>query len=253
MPRLLPLLLLGALLVRPAAAETMVDLELVLLSDASGSIDAGEIRLQREGWAAALTDPEVLQAIAVQPLGRIAVSFVEWGDAAHQDVVVPWTVIDGRDSAEAFAAALLAAPRRAFGRNAIGSALAFAERLLESNGIAGERRIVDLSADSANSFEGPPIEPIRARLVESGVTINGLAILCRDPACSGRPVGYDLEAVFARTIIGGPGSFVVPADRRTSFAEAARRKLLLEVADGRPPVRLAQEPAVDPGSRPSPR
>jgi len=46
-----------------------------------------------------------------------------------------------------------------------------------------------------------------------GVTINGLAILCRDPACSGRPVGYDLEAAFAEWTLGGPGSFVVTRDR----------------------------------------
>lgn len=243
---LLLLLIATFPLARPAAAGTAVDVELVLLSDASGSIDAGEIRLQRQGWADALTDPEILQAIAVQPLGRIAVTFVEWGDAAHQDVVVSWTVIDGKESAETFAAALLAAPRRAFGRNAIGSALLVAERLLETNDIAGERRIVDLSADSTNSFEGPPLEPVRARLLASGITINGLAIACRDPDCSGRPVGYDLEAAFAARIIGGPASFVVTADRRTSFAEAARRKLLLEVAQGRPATRLARGPGTDP-------
>lgn len=239
MRRLLPLLLALLLLPPRADAASAVDLELVLLSDASGSIDSGEIRLQREGWAAALTDPEILQAIAVQPLGRIAVTFVEWGDAAHQDVVVPWTVIDGKDAAEAFASALLAAPRRAFGRNAIGSALLAAERLLEANDARGERRVVDLSADSANSFEGPPLPAVRERLVANGITINGLAVACRDVDCSGRPVGYDLEAAFAASIIGGPGSFVVTADRRTSFAEAARRKLLLEVAGETPPQRLA--------------
>jgi Protein of unknown function (DUF1194) len=60
------------------AAEP-VDLELVLAADASGSIDDGEIRLQREGYAAAITSAEILQAIGVGYLGRIAVTFVEWG------------------------------------------------------------------------------------------------------------------------------------------------------------------------------
>ena len=45
-----------------AAAET-VDLGLVLLADASRSIDNAEIRFQREGYASAITHPEVLGAI----------------------------------------------------------------------------------------------------------------------------------------------------------------------------------------------
>jgi hypothetical protein len=43
-------------------------------------------------------------------------------------------------------------------------------------------------------------------------------------------MSYDLEDAFARTIIGGPGSFVVTADGKTSFEEAVRRKLVLEIA-----------------------
>ena len=46
----------------PRAEET-VDLELVLLSDASGSIDEAEIAFQREGYAKAITDPDVLKAM----------------------------------------------------------------------------------------------------------------------------------------------------------------------------------------------
>ncbi len=47
-----------------AAAGERVDLELVLLADASRSIDDGEIRFQRQGYAAAITDPDVLAAIS---------------------------------------------------------------------------------------------------------------------------------------------------------------------------------------------
>jgi hypothetical protein len=221
-----------------AAAAEQVDLELVLLADASGSIDDDEIRFQRENYALALRDPEILSAIRVGGYrGRIAVTFVEWGDLFHQDVVVPWTVIDGPDSAAALGDALLAAPRRAFGRNAIGSALAFAHDQLERNAFEGDRRVIDLSADSANSWGGPSIAEARAAVLAAGVAINGLAVACRH--CSGRPIGYDLEAAFARDIIGGPASFVVTADSRTSFAEAVRRKLLLEIA-GRPLMRMAE-------------
>ena len=70
-----------------------VDLELVLLADATGSIDDDEIRFQRQGYAAALTHPQVLAAITDSLTGRIALTYVEWGDEFSQDVVVPWTVI----------------------------------------------------------------------------------------------------------------------------------------------------------------
>jgi hypothetical protein len=215
-----------------AVAADTVDLELVLLADASRSIDDAEIRFQRQGYASAITHPEVLEAITQGFEQRIAVTYVEWGDAASQEVVVPWTVVDGPASAAAFAAALLEAPRRAHGPNAIGNALAVAQGLIESNSFEGYRKVIDFSGDSAYSFGGVPVAQARATTLAAGIVINGLAILCRAAECSGRPVGYDLEQAFADTIIGGPASFVVTADRDDRFAEAVRRKLLLEIAGG---------------------
>ncbi|MGE3293711.1 MAG: DUF1194 domain-containing protein [Geminicoccaceae bacterium] len=215
------------LLAQTATAEP-VDLELVLAADASGSIDDGEIRLQRRGYAAALTSKDILEAIGVGYLGRIAVTYVEWGDQNSQVTVVPWRVIDGAQSAQAFADELLAQPRLAFGRNAIGSVIDHAQRQIETNAHQGERLVIDVSADSAYSWGGVPLALARERALAAGITINGLAVLCRD--CSGRPMGGDLEGEFARRIIGGPASFVVTADGNTSFAEAVRKKLLLEIA-----------------------
>ena len=224
------LALIATGLVAEAAADEAVDLELVFLADASGSIDDGEIRFQRAGYAAAITDPAILSAIAQGYRQRIAVTYVEWGDAASQDVVVPWTIIDGETSAKGFAGALLAAPRRAFGRNAIGSAITVAQALIEANDIDGERRVIDFSGDSANSWGGVPVALARGQALAAGFVINGLAVLCRD--CSGPPVAYDLEAAFYERIVGGPGSFVIAADGRERFAEAVRRKLLQEIAGG---------------------
>ncbi|WP_143535208.1 DUF1194 domain-containing protein [Roseivivax jejudonensis] len=206
-----------------AAQET--DLELVLLADASGSIDAGEIRFQREGYATAITDPDVLSAIANTAYGSIAVTYVEW--AANTAQVVDWTMIDGRDSAGAFAEALLAPPRQAYGRNAIGGALLDALRLIETNDIDGWRRVIDFSGDSANSYSGPSIATARDEVVAAGVTINALPILRPDDP--GRAQG-GLEALYEERIIGGMGAFVVTAENRASFAEAVRRKLILEIS-----------------------
>jgi hypothetical protein len=232
------LAILGVLvmLAGEAAAES-VDLELVLLADASRSIDDGEIRFQRQGYAAAITHPEVLRAIAQGFDQRIAVTYVEWGDARSQDVVVPWTIIDGPDSAAAFAETLLRQPRRAFGPNAIGSALALAQALIERNDFQGYRKVIDLSADSANSWNGVALADARQSALYADIVINGLAVLCRS-CSSGRPNRYDLEAAFAERIIGGPASFVVTADGDDQFAEAVRRKLLLEIAGTAPPPDL---------------
>jgi hypothetical protein len=239
------LLMLGAASV---SAED-VDLELVLLADASGSIDESEIAFQRGGYAGAITDPSVLAAITGGARQKIAVAYVEWGSVDSQDVVVDWTVIDGEKSARAFAEALTSAPRKAQGRNAIGNALTAAQGLIEGNAIKGTRRVIDFSADSAYSWGGVPIELARTNALARHIVINGLAILCRH-CTSGRPVSYDLEKAFADTIIGGPGSFVITAETRETFADAVRRKLLLEIAGGTPPGFAVISPAA---SSPLPR
>lgn len=206
-----------------AAIAQDTDLELVLLADASGSIDQREIDFQRQGYAEAITDPEVLAAIANTAYGTIAVTYVEW--AANQAVVADWQLIDGPEAAQIFAADLLGKPRQAYGRNAIGSALLEALRLMDTNQFDGWRRVIDFSGDSANSFSGPPISEARATVLAAGVTINALPIL--RPGDPGRAHG-GLEAQYQERIIGGPGAFVVTAENRASFAKAVKRKLILE-------------------------
>ncbi|MEL6317726.1 MAG: DUF1194 domain-containing protein [Pseudomonadota bacterium] len=225
-----------ALALTPAAAQepTAVDLELLLLADASGSIDDAEIRFQRRGYVDALRDPGLVRAMTAGFHGRVALAYVEWGTVGSQDMVAGWRVIDGEASAEAFAQALLAAPRRAQGRNAIGDALMFATAEIETNAFAGRRKVIDFSADSANNWGGPSIAEGRAAALAADIVINGLAVLCR--ACSGRPVSYDLEAAFRDQLIGGPGAFVVTADSRETFGAAVRSKLFLEVSGAAPPA-----------------
>ena len=218
-----------------ATAED-VDLELVLLADASGSISEREIQFQREGYAQAMTDPAVLSAIAQSAYGAIAVTYVEW--AANTAVVVDWTRIDGAESAKAFAEALLKPPRQAYGRNAIGAALLDGKRLIEQNGFEGWRKVIDFSGDSPNNFSGPSIAAARAEVVAAGITINGLPILCR--FCD-TPARYpDLGAIYEETIIGGIGAFVVTAESEADLAQAIRRKLILEISGTLPPTQVAR-------------
>src|SRR6476620_6285495 len=96
---LLLLLLCSAPFVAPprAQAAEKVDLLLVFASDVSRSIDQPKFQLQREGYAAAIADKRVLEAITSGRNRRIAVSFVEWSGISSQRVLIDWTVIDAPD------------------------------------------------------------------------------------------------------------------------------------------------------------
>lgn len=229
---LLPL----AFLAHPLHAQE-VDLELVLLADASGSIDQSEIDFQRQGYAQAITHPDVLAAIASTLTGTIAVTYVEW--AANQAIVADWTLIATPEEAEAFATTLLAPPRLASGRNAIGAALLEGKRLIETNDITGLRRVIDFSGDSANNWSGPSIEEARAEVLAANITINGLPILRPGSTTGG---SGDIVALYEQRIIGGPGAFLVPADTGAKFTEAVRRKLILEIAGSAPDVQPTAAP-----------
>src|SRR6056297_2986829 len=99
------------------------------------------------------------------------------------------------------------------------------------------RRVIDFSGDSVNSYSGPPIAQARETVLAAGVTINALPIL--RPNDPGRAHG-GLEALYAERIVGGPGAFVVTAENRASFAEAVKRKLILEISGQMPGVDVAR-------------
>lgn len=206
-----------------------VDLELVLAADGSGSIDDDELALQRAGYAAAVTDPEILGLIASGLTGKIALAYMEWGAPTSQHVIVDWMVIDGPDSAEAFAEALRTRPRAAYGYNSISEALAFSAAMIEDNAIQGLRRIIDLSGDGPN-IGGRPLEPVRQAILSLGISINALVVASDGGGFRG-PGGTPLADYYEQAVIGGPGAFAIVAQGREKFAEAIRRKMILEIAE----------------------
>src|SRR5262245_13460582 len=108
------MLALAALVLTPAtfaSAAEQVDLLLVLSSDVSRSVDHPKFLLQREGYAAAISDPQVLDAIKSGPHQRIAICFVEWSGFGAQKLVIDWTLIDGPAAARKFGDQLLELPR----------------------------------------------------------------------------------------------------------------------------------------------
>lgn len=216
-------------LLTAAARAEPVDLELVFAADGSGSIDNDELRLQRQGWADALTSKDVLDGIKDGALGAIAVAFMEWGGPSSQVLIVDWHVIRDAGSAKVFADRLVSAPRGAYGYNSISNAIDFSVRLVETNAHEGTRKVIDVSGDGPN-MNGRSLEAARADALAKGFTINALAIRRPGSGRPGGPGGMSLEDYYGQSVIGGPGSFVEIADETKPFAVAARRKLLTEIA-----------------------
>jgi hypothetical protein len=236
-------LAIAALVLGPLAhAAEPVDLALVLAVDVSRSINDDEFRLQRHGYAAALTSPRVLQAIRSGPLRAIAVSFVEWSNEREQKVVADWTVLRDGETADSFAHVILTAPRSFSGRTSISGAIDFALRDFERSGVEATRRVIDVSGDGTNN-SGRLVNDARDEAVAAGVTINGLAIINDRPESGfvqyhvNPPEG--LPEYFRQNVIGGPGSFLLQVDGFASFADAITQKLISEIAALPQPARYA--------------
>ncbi len=219
-----------------ARADTVVDLELVLAVDVSLSMDLEEQRLQRDGYVEALRDPQVLAAIQSGSHGRIAISYIEWAGPSSQETVLPWTIIDGQETAEQVALHLARAPISRLRMTSISSALSRAGQHFESNPYRGTRRVIDISGDGPNN-SGPPVAPIRDELVKNGIIINGLPVFLRPSQSSFFDISY-LDRYYADCVIGGPGAFMIPIREKSEFATATRQKLLLEISGLEPQPRL---------------
>lgn len=217
------LLLLSALVAADAPAQRDVDLLLVLAVDASGSIDDREFRLQREGYAEAVTSSRVLSAIRSGPRRAIAIAMVEWGAPAGAATVVPWMRVADADSAERLAEAILAAPRSNQSYNAIGDAIDHSAQLILQAPFRARRKVIDLSGDGPDMRSIRPIAAARADALATGIIINALAVL----GSEARP---NIDRYYEEEVIGGPGAFVVTARDRRELTRAILQKLEREIA-----------------------
>jgi len=228
---LLAVLALSAAATAARAAEA-VDLLLVLAADVSRSVDQPKFQLQRDGYAAAINDPRVMNAIMSGATRRIAVCFVEWSGAGAQKVVVDWTLIDGPDAARKFSDALVEAPRSFADRTSISGAIDFSMDMLARAPFKAPRRTVDISGDGTHN-SGRGLLAAREDALTTGLTINGLVILSEhplpwNPEHTNPPGG--LAKYFQDNVIGGPGAFVVVAENFQSFGQALISKLVAEIA-----------------------
>jgi hypothetical protein len=211
-----------------AADDTDVDLELVLAVDVSRSMDVGEQELQRQGYIEAIQHPDVLAAIGEGILGRIAVTYAEWAGPGLQRVVAPWTLVDGAESAAAFAGAIAARPPSHLQGTSISGGLLFALGLFEGSGFRSSRQIIDVSGDGPNNM-GVPVLEARDLVLRRGITINGLPIMLHADYLGGYSIP-NLDIYYEDCVIGGPGAFLLTVGSMERIAEAIRRKLVLEIA-----------------------
>ena len=96
----------------------------------------------------------------------------------RDDGVIAWQVIDGADSANAFADKIAVRPFRSFRGTSISGALGFGAGLLEKSGFSAPRRVIDISGDGPNNA-GLPVAMTRDAALAKGIIINGLPILIR--------------------------------------------------------------------------
>lgn len=199
---------------RLAACETA----LLLTIDTSGSVDSAEYRLQTEGLAEALADPEVADALV---LGQVALAVVQWSGAGQQALSLPWQRMLSYDAVAAFSRAARRLDRVFYGSDtAVGEAIGFS--VDQFSAVADCRRnVIDISGDGPLNA-GLPLGPARARALAAGSEINAIAI---------EDVGQSIPITeFYRRYVISPHGFVVTARSQTDYPRAIREKLIRELA-----------------------
>jgi hypothetical protein len=237
MPALLRLLCAvaaAASLAGSSVAQTRppVDLALVMAVDVSGSIDAGERSIQRDGYVAALVHDDFLRAVRAGREGRIAALYFEWSGRVFASSITPWTVVDGPEGARTLAAAIAGLPVHSAHGTSIARALDVAVGLMAAQPSPAARRVIDVSGDGPNNT-GPALGDARARAIAAGVTINGLPLTLR-PSDS----VADVAEYYRDCVIGGDNAFLVAARGPSDVADAIHRKLILEISGLAPTVRV---------------
>jgi Ca-activated chloride channel family protein len=187
------------------------DLCLVLLLDASGSVDGSEWALQAQATADAISSPAIVERITNGPNGGIAIAAFEWSERSH--VILTWTEIRSQADATHVAQQLTLYQRQLSGSTGVGDAL---QAALAAFLVAPEcdRRVVDLSSDGSNNTGSDPVEAVTT-LSAHGILVNGIII----------PDEPNVEDWYRATLSG----FVLTATWE-SYAQAIRQKLQLEIA-----------------------
>ena len=189
---------------------------LLLAIDVSNSIDDGEFRIQTEGLADALEDPDIREELV---RGDVALSVVQWSGVGLQEVSIPWRRMTTPGDVRAFSREAREMPRAfVMSDTAVGGLIAFALR--QYGPVADcKRRVIDISGDGSDNAGTDPTAGRRAAEA-AGVQINALAI---------EGIGVAITNFYRTRVITRDG-FVMTARGHTTYAETLRQKIRREVS-----------------------
>ena len=221
--------LAASLTVFPAHAQPkFCSLALVLAIDSSSSVDQNEYQLQMTGTAAAILDPEVIQAI--ETIGGVYLAAFEWNGKRKQKLIFDWIFVTSQQEALEIS--------RIFGRHqrdfeneptAIGAALQYSYGLFQRLPVTCSRKVIDIAGDG-HSNDGITPKQVYAGMDFSEILVNGLVIKSRfeNPESFYR----DPELYYRENVLHGPGAFLEIAYTFENFENAMRKKLLKEITPG---------------------
>jgi len=204
----------GVLFSQQSRSAKEVDLLLLLALDVSASINNSEYQLMSQGLANALLTPELGDVVASGKHGAIAIGIMQWSGFQEQEVKVEWTKVSGAGDLVQLSNRVRQMPRRyKGGATDIGGAIKFSRDIVNSAPYTATRRVIDIAGDGTNNVNV-------SLTVNSGITINGLAIIGE---------AFVLSEYYQRFVIGGDAAFVIDARDFDSFETAMRKKLLREI------------------------
>lgn len=213
-----------------AAEAIPVDLELSLVVDSSGSINASEFGQQVNGYANAFRQTAVIDSIVNSPQG-IAVNTILFATSATE--VIPFTLLQTAVDVENFAAALDAIARIDGGTN-IPAGINLAVETIATNDFDSGNIIIDVSGDGTSNPGS--VQASRDAALSAGVTrINGIAI-----------GGAGIFDFYQNNVIGGVDAFVLQALSFDEFDQAIAQKIQVEVSTQDP--NPAPAPVAAPGA-----
>ncbi|MFY9512584.1 MAG: DUF1194 domain-containing protein [Rubrivivax sp.] len=224
------------------AQAVPVALELSLVIDVSGSIDANEYNLQAQGYKNAFLDATV-QANIMSFADGIAVNVIQFSDNAVQ--VINWTHLTDAASITAFANAIGAMARSSSGGTDVEDGMSLGINSFNNNGYEGARKVMDVSGDGeqntdpACAFNAPNynqacanVQTQRNAAQAAGIRINGLAIEGAVPSVNAITNWYTANVITA-------GGSIYTATGFNTFETAVIAKIGQEIINVPEPGSLA--------------
>lgn len=227
-----------------------VDVELILATDVSGSVDGTDFALRRSGVEAAFRSASVISAIESGAIGSIAVAL--WDFGTNVGVAVDWMQISNAAESNAFADAVAAAPRMGSGGDGQVNMINQALTAINTNSYEGTRTVLDINSEGVQSGEGcvytsPDCPAVRAArdafLAGGGSAINAIWMNDRDFFGLDPTDAVNAFEYGTISVIGGEGSFQVFAATNEDFIGAIQDKLIREITQPQQPPGTVPEPA----------